>query len=75
MAQGRERLRLALEPLLQVRVGGDVLGQDLDGDGAVEPRVGGLVDLAHAAGANRSGDLVGAEPGANSQSHEQPPGL
>ncbi len=33
--QRRDRLGLALEPLFQIRVGGDVLGEHLDGDGAV----------------------------------------
>ena len=39
MTQGRECLGLALESLLQVRVRGDMLGQDLDGDRAIETRV------------------------------------
>ena len=37
---------LTLEPLLQVRIVGDMLGQHLDGDGAVQAGVRGLVDLA-----------------------------
>ena len=55
---------VALEPLLQIGISGDMLGQDLDGDGAVEAGVGGFVDLAHAPGAERGVDLVGAERGA-----------
>jgi hypothetical protein len=34
-----------LEPLLQIGIGGDVFREDLDGDRAVKPRVGCLVDL------------------------------
>ena len=54
--------RLALEALPQLRVGRQVLGQHLDGDGALEARVARPVDLAHAARADRREDFVGAEP-------------
>ena len=47
----------------------DKLGQHLDGDGAVEARVGGFVDLAHAARAKGGLDLVRAERGACLQGH------
>ncbi len=40
--EGGKRLGLALEPLLQLGVGCDVLGQDLDRYRAIEARVGGL---------------------------------
>ena len=46
VVQAGDGLRLALEPLLQVGVRGDMLRQHLDGDGAVEAGVGGLVDFA-----------------------------
>ena len=62
--------RLALEPLLEIRVGGDMLGQDLDGDGAGQAGVGGSVDLAHAARAEGGLDLVGAEGGVGLKGHE-----
>ena len=39
----------------------DVLGQHLDGDGAVEARVGGLIDLAHTALADEGRDVVVGE--------------
>ena len=42
-------------------------GENLDGDGAIEPRVAGLVDLAHPARAKRRDDFVRAEPLAGSQ--------
>ena len=41
-----------------------MLGEDLDGDGAVEARVAGFGDLALAAGAKGALDLVRAERGA-----------
>ena len=45
VVQAGDRLRLALEPLLEVGVRGDMLGQHLDGDGAVQAGVPGIVDL------------------------------
>jgi hypothetical protein len=69
MAQRGNRLGLAFEPRLQIGVVGDVLGQDLDGDGAVEARIAGLVDLAHAARADLGGDTVRAERGTGLQGH------
>ena len=52
----------------RVRAIGQVRGQDFDRDGAVQPRVAGFIDLAHAARADRGEDLVGAHrfPGENS---------
>ena len=61
MFQRGDRLRLALEPLVKLGVVFQVLGQDLDRDAAVQARVAGLVDLAHAAGAERRHNLVRAE--------------
>ena len=43
VVQGGDGAGLALEPLLQIGVRGDMLGQDLDGDGAIRPGVAGLV--------------------------------
>ena len=46
VVQAGDGLRLALEPLLQVGVRGDMLGQHFDGNGAVEASIAGFVDLA-----------------------------
>ncbi len=46
VVQGSNRSGFALEPLLQIGVIGDMLGQHLDGDGAVQAGVAGFVDLA-----------------------------
>ena len=46
--EGGDGAGLALEALAKLRPVGDVRGQDLDGDGALEARVAALVDLAHA---------------------------
>ncbi len=46
-----------------VLVCGDILGEDLDGDGAVQAGVAGFVDLAHPPRAEMAFDLVRAERG------------
>ena len=61
MFQVGDGLRFALEALLRFRVRGRVGRQDLDGHGPIEPRVAGLVDLAHPARAGELEDLVGSE--------------
>ena len=53
--------RFTVEPFAELRTGGECGRQDLDGDGAIEPRVTGFEHLAHATGADRREDLVGAE--------------
>ena len=69
VAESRNRAGLALEPLLQVRITGNMLGQYLDGDGAVEASVTCLIHLAHATGAEGGFDLVRAEGGARLERH------
>ena len=63
-------LRLALEAAHAAR-GSDAvrLGQDLERDVAVEPRVARAVDLAHAARAEGRDDLVRAEAGPLRETH------
>ena len=58
--QRREHLRLALEPREPVRIGRERLGQHLDRDVAVQPRVARAIDLAHPAGAD--GDRISYGP-------------
>jgi hypothetical protein len=48
MIERRERLRLARESRSTVRITGGGLGKQLERDGAVQLRVGGLIDLTHA---------------------------
>jgi hypothetical protein len=45
--------------------------QDLDGDVAIEPRIAGAVDLAHAAGADEPDDLVRPETVTCRERHER----
>ena len=42
----RDRASFTVEALAELRIAGEALGQDLDRDGAIEPRVARLVDLA-----------------------------
>ena len=68
----RDRPRLALEALRALRASAARCGgQHLDRDGALEPRVARLVDLAHPARAERREDLVGAEPGPGGEGHRR----
>src|SRR5262249_22082325 len=57
------------ETLAQQRIAGKVRGKNLDGDGALESRVARSVDLSHAAGTERSLDLVRAEFGSRREGH------
>ena len=61
VTQGGKCLGLPLESLLQVLVRGDVLGKDLDGHGAIEPRVASLVHHSHAAGTQGGLDFTRSE--------------
>ena len=70
VGQLRDRARFAIEPFAEQGIGGERGGEDLDGDGPVEPRVAGSIDLAHAARADRRDDLVRAEACTSGQGHE-----
>ena len=56
--QLRDGQRLAAEAGDEALVVGEVLGEDLDRDRALEDQVGGLVDARHPAGAEPVADLV-----------------
>ena len=64
MREGGHDLGLALEAGQPGRILGKLRGQDLDGDVAIESRVAGPIDFAHAARADGGADLVGTELGA-----------
>jgi hypothetical protein len=59
--------RLALETLPALRPAGEVLGQNLDGYGAVERCIVGPIHLSLPAGPDRRLDLVRAKPGSRRQ--------
>ena len=62
--------RFAFEPLASIRIGRVRFRQHLHRDHAIQPDVGGLVDLAHPAGAEAGDDLVGAKPHAVGEGHD-----
>ena len=61
--------RFLLETLEAVAVPGEGRREHLDGDVASEPRVARTVHLAHRSCSDQGDYLVGAEPGAWSESH------
>jgi hypothetical protein len=61
VVEGARGLGLPLEAVQPIRVCGDLLGQDLDRDLAIETGIASAVDLAHTSGSQRSQDLVRAE--------------
>ena len=69
VVQRGEDAGLPFEAGQPIRVGGERRGQHLQCDVAVEPRVAGPVHLAHAAGPERAGDVVGADPCPGRQRH------
>ena len=71
--EGREDLRLPREPGEPVRISRESVWEDLQGNLAVELRVGGLPDLAHAAFPEEGGDVVMPEAGTGAESHDQGP--
>ncbi len=64
---------LLFESGAKIGIAGDVTGQDLDGDGAIEARVAGFVDLTHPARAQGADDLIRAETGAGEKCQRCPP--
>ena len=66
---GRPQVLTEVRTDIQLPTPGDMLGQHLDGDRAVQAGVGSFVDLPHAAGAEGGVDLVRAEGGAGGEGH------
>lgn len=69
MIQRGEELRFALEAREAIGITGKRFRQDLQGDIALQLRIAGAVHLAHAAGAERAGNLEWAESGAARERH------
>ena len=65
----RDRAGLTIEAFAELRIGRERLRKDFHRDRAIEPRVSGFVDLAHAAGPKGGEDLVRAEAGAGGEGH------
>jgi hypothetical protein len=62
-------LGFLLETAETIGIAGEGSGKDFDGDIAVQTRVPGAINLAHAACTQRRDDLVGTELRASRQSH------
>ena len=73
VVQRGNRPGLALKARTRGGVRHHALRQDLDRHVAIETKVAGTVHLAHAAGADRGAQFVGAEPRAVGQSHRIEP--
>ena len=69
MIQGGEHARFALEPRQPVRIVNDRIGKDLDRDLALEARITGAIDLAHATRAECADDFIGAETSTGGEWH------
>ena len=69
MVERCQRLRLPLEAREALAVCRKQRRQDLERNVAIEARVAGAVDLAHAAGAERAENFVRSETGAHRHGH------
>ena len=69
--QRRERPGLARETCEPFLVARQEIGQHLDRNVAMELRITGAIDLAHAARANQRDDFVRAEASSGGQTHER----
>ena len=63
------RACLALEALANFRRIGQMEGQNLQGHGAVEPRIFRAIDFAHSAGADRCDHFIGTQTRSGSECH------
>ena len=75
MREGGDSFGLTFEAGVCGRLAREFGGENLDGDGAIEPRVSGFVDFAHTAGAQRRNDLIGTESGSGGERHDGAAGL
>src|SRR5215813_9656081 len=60
---------LAFETLKQLRAVLDIVSEDFDGDGALQPGVAGAVHFTHTPGTERRENLVGAQPSSTGNGH------
>src|SRR5687767_11419860 len=69
MRQRGDGLGFTIEARAPLGIARDRLRQNLDGDVAIEPRIAGAIDLAHATRAKRAENFVATEPAAGGQGH------
>ncbi len=65
MIELRDRARFTVEALAELRIDGEGFWQNFDRDGPIQASVAGFINLAHAAHANGSKNLVRAEANAD----------
>ena len=70
VVEAGEDVRFPLEPGEPIGVRCEGVGEDLQGDIAAQLRIGGAIDLSHAPLADKGGDVVVPETGADGQGHE-----
>src|SRR5262249_22718115 len=70
MVQRGEYASLTTEPRQPIGIGRERRRQDLQRDVTIELQIARAIDLAHAAGAELRGDLIGAEASTRSERHE-----
>jgi hypothetical protein len=75
MIEARDAAGFAVESIAKLRVGGEHIGQDLDGHDPIQPRITRAIDFTHPARANRGDDIVWTEASAWSERHGMQPGL
>ena len=64
VVEGRDGARFPIETIAELRVTSERLGENLDRDDAIEPRIPRFVDLTHPARADGDEDFVGTEASA-----------
>jgi hypothetical protein len=70
MIERREDFGFALESRQPFAIVGDISGEDLDGDLALQPRIARPIHLSHTAGAKLRDDLVRTDLLSGSKGHE-----
>ena len=70
VVEAREDLRFPLEPGQPIGVGSEGVGEDLQRDIAAQLRVGGAIDLAHAALADEGSHVVMPQPRTDLEGHQ-----
>ncbi len=71
MGQGGDDASLALKAGESLGVGGEMSGQNFDGNFATEARIAGAVDLSHAASAQGGDDLIRSKFCTRSEGHDR----
>jgi hypothetical protein len=69
MVEGGEHPCFALEAGDAVAIGGERLGEDLDGDVSIEPPIARSIHLSHSAHPDLGCDFVRTEASAGTESH------